>query len=678
MVSFRHRVPGLSPRRREDVAPRSAIAAAAPTAAMSGSVEALEERLLLFVAFGTKWGDPEFGAPAAITYSFVTQDIADASGGADDNATVTNLWESINLTEAEVRLGIRNSFDRWTAAAGISFVEVADDGADSGAPTTSGDIRIGAHPQEGSVAHAFFPPQDGIGLDESITGDLHFDPEFTYRVAPGPSGPDFTFELIATHEIGHAIGLGHTDVLGVNSVMESGLSNTNQSGDLSADDTAGAQFIYGFPLPEPGEAVLFSTRGGGSLQGSDRRTASFTGSDIVRFTRDDVGTSGTFDVLFDGSDVGVPAGAQIDGFSVDRGGNLVMSFSRAVTIDGIRVERADLVRFAFASDSGLGNGRTAGRFDLYFDASDVGLGAGADIDAVSLVAGGDILLSFSNSGVIGGVAYRGEDVLRFSPNDPGPVGLGGVTNGVFAMEVDGSDVGLSSRQENVDALSAVGTSFQFSTQGTFVTPTVRGTGADIFTFNATALGNDTTGNFDPDLLVDGRDLRRGTGRPLDVTGFAFPIPIVSPTVDPTFPWVRPNPPVVSPVPVGPTILPRVPNVPVPPTVTRPVAPTPRVPTIPGTKPRVPTIPGTNPRLPRIPRVVVTPVGNPPSVPRTPTTPTTVTRVSTTRFKTAANPTVPNVIWARSNFDAPAPVVDAPETGSLDRLFADGTAVDLTV
>ncbi|MFT4538281.1 MAG: hypothetical protein ACI835_000714 [Planctomycetota bacterium] len=67
------------------------------------------------------------------------------------------------------------------------------------------------------------------------------------------SGGPNTFDIqgVMAHEYGHALGLGHTNVIGA--TMAGGVSSSSQMGiilrSIEADDIAGVQAIYGLPSP---------------------------------------------------------------------------------------------------------------------------------------------------------------------------------------------------------------------------------------------------------------------------------------------------------------------------------------------------------------------------------------------------------------------------------------------
>lgn len=134
---------------------------------------------------------------------------------------------------------IREAFQLWADYGNLNFTEV----------TTNADIvvswGIGNHGDgfpfdgiNGVLAHAFFPPPDG----GTLSGDVHFDDDETWTLAPQIFGVQpIDLVTVAAHEIGHALGLGHSNVA-------CALMNPFYTGShryLSQDDIDGIRSIYG-------------------------------------------------------------------------------------------------------------------------------------------------------------------------------------------------------------------------------------------------------------------------------------------------------------------------------------------------------------------------------------------------------------------------------------------------
>lgn len=165
---------------------------------------------------------------------------------------------------------IEAAFAAWSAVADIDFMQVADDDAqDFNAQGSAGDIRIGGHPFSPlpGLAHGYFPPENGI----SAAGDIHFDSNDTWSLYDHE--PGYTIFRVATHEIGHAIGLDHQDA-SITALMNPVYTEETPMG-LLQDDIAGVQYLYGprtvaSEVPESGAVLLI---GSGLLMAAYRRPA---------------------------------------------------------------------------------------------------------------------------------------------------------------------------------------------------------------------------------------------------------------------------------------------------------------------------------------------------------------------------------------------------------------------
>ncbi|MBI5298449.1 MAG: SdiA-regulated domain-containing protein [Chloroflexi bacterium] len=246
----------------------------------------------------------------------------------------------------------------------------------------------------------------------------------------------------------------------------------------------------------------------------------FADEDILKFD------GASWSLYFDGSDVGVTS-PDTFGFSVIDSSTLLFNFSSAITLGGIPFTPNDIVQFN-ATSLGL---NTAGTFSMYLDGSDVGLDTTAEnIDAVSLLPNGHVLVSTTGNPAVPAVTGADEDILEFTP-----ASLGDATSGTWTLYFDGSDVGLAnSSSEDTDALDVIGGNIYLSTLGAFSVPGVSGENNDIFICVPTSLGSVTACTYQPSLYFDASTWTLGTN---NIDAFAYlalgPIPTATSTSTPT-------------------------------------------------------------------------------------------------------------------------------------------------
>jgi predicted Zn-dependent protease len=196
-------------------------------------------RLAPFVTVGSKW------PKASLSYRFL-------------NATP-------DLTGSRQRQIIQEAFSRWSSVCALSFLEVVvNDTSDLSIAflrDSHGDgypFDDAGGPDGNTLAHAFFPPPDG----GPWAGSLHFDEFENWKDQPGGVGT--RLYNVSLHEIGHLLGLAHSQ--DQNAIMYAYYAEDRN--DLRADDIAGIQSLYGSPATAP-VAIAPGERVSGQLSGTN-------------------------------------------------------------------------------------------------------------------------------------------------------------------------------------------------------------------------------------------------------------------------------------------------------------------------------------------------------------------------------------------------------------------------
>lgn len=173
---------------------------------------------------------------------------------------------------------------------------------------------------------------------------------------------------------------------------------------------------------------------------------------------------------------------------------LLLSSTSGGSVAGVAFADEDILAFDLASET----------WSLLFDGSRVGIGS-ADINAFHFEDDGAILMSFRSGEDVPGLGeVEDNDVIRFTPDTPWDF-----TRGSFHMVLDGSDVGLDTSAEDINALAvtADGT-LLVSLNGDFRVPgaggILTGVDEDLLAFHPQAWGPTTRGTWS--LVFDGSDV----------------------------------------------------------------------------------------------------------------------------------------------------------------------------
>ncbi|KAM0883123.1 hypothetical protein ACQ4PT_031821 [Festuca glaucescens] len=143
------------------------------------------------------------------------------------------------LSPDDVRAVFRRAFYRWALVIPVSFVETDD--------YDEADIKLGFYKGShgdgvpfdgplGVLGHAFSPKNGRLHLDASEQWALSFSDGTE-------TSESIDLESVATHEIGHVLGLGHST--SPHAVMYPSIKPLQKKADLTVDDVQGVQLLYG-------------------------------------------------------------------------------------------------------------------------------------------------------------------------------------------------------------------------------------------------------------------------------------------------------------------------------------------------------------------------------------------------------------------------------------------------
>lgn len=188
-----------------------------------GALAEWDEVAYLFPASDDlKAGRPVAACPGALTEaSAVGQYVATVGDGWDGpgrgRASLGYFFQSLarRLPAELAREEIRRAFDEWARVAAVSFSPAASSGSSRSVNVLFGGGGHGdPYPfdgQGGVLAHTFYPAPPN---PESIAGDMHFDDDEEWVAGAESSPRSVDLFSVALHELGHALGLGHSDVPG--------------------------------------------------------------------------------------------------------------------------------------------------------------------------------------------------------------------------------------------------------------------------------------------------------------------------------------------------------------------------------------------------------------------------------------------------------------------------------
>ena len=177
-------------------------------------------------------------------------------GGAELDYYIGVSSESVD--QATFESVIVEALDVWSQMAAINFSRVASPGQAKSLDFTIGEID---GPQ-GRLAEAYFPEDVSPPI---VAGDVKFDSSEIWEVGNGLGNSAYDLMYVAVHEIGHALGLEHSLVMG--SVLHPTVLPSHEFVSLHQTDVDALLDLYASRIEPPLEPPFGDPGGLGGFTG---------------------------------------------------------------------------------------------------------------------------------------------------------------------------------------------------------------------------------------------------------------------------------------------------------------------------------------------------------------------------------------------------------------------------
>ncbi|HMR31904.1 MAG TPA: matrixin family metalloprotease [Geminicoccaceae bacterium] len=192
--------------------------------------------LISFAGHNVKWGQPDYGSGAEVTYGFLDRprSFPDARN-CSEMLPLRSLTKRSAIPMVAFREAARTASSVWSRVARVSFREVDD--------PASADILIGAQKSERGVAFTNVSRDDREAPLASLTrSTICLDPSERWTATWDGDATTYDVDRVLAHELGHAIGLDHLGrdggIMGYAYIEQRELR-------LSAADIAAVTRLYG-------------------------------------------------------------------------------------------------------------------------------------------------------------------------------------------------------------------------------------------------------------------------------------------------------------------------------------------------------------------------------------------------------------------------------------------------
>ncbi len=332
-----------------------------------------------FVLNGVKWAGGANGTSGGtVTWSLATS-----------NFTSVQPFTFSSVLTGDFATSVSSAFDAWEAIADIDFVQVSD--------ASDVDIRLGFASIDGANGTLGTASTRFLSDGTLTQAHVRFDDAETWEHSTTSTVSDsaLNFYTVALHEIGHAIGIGHSETSPA--IMEAFYNGDLFS--LQSDDISAAQTIYGSATTEtPAETIHYGGTGADLLSGDSGQDTMFGGDGIDTI----FGGSGS-DVLYGNKETDIIDGG--DGADTLYGGQ---NDGPATVNNGVSAQRSGTETLSGGGGTDIIYGNHGN--DLIFGGTDADtIFGGQDNDTLSGGSGEDILYgNLNEDSLIGG---SGNDTL---------------------------------------------------------------------------------------------------------------------------------------------------------------------------------------------------------------------------------------------------------------------------
>ncbi|WP_119269413.1 matrixin family metalloprotease [Taklimakanibacter deserti] len=227
-------------------------------AMMNTMCQADDHRLLVLEGSWVKWGKPQWGSGAIVSFAFASHPQTSPSArNCSSLLPFDELVRRTGLPQRQVWSEAAMAFASWAQVTGLTFVETKDparadivigaQGNPTGRAFTNVELDAGPVAQTAATERGFAisaePPRGTgpQGLRSIRKALICFNPLTRWKIGFDGKLDVYDLRYTLTHEIGHAIGLDHPGVAGA--LMDFRYDEKHKS--LTKGDVEAAQRLYG-------------------------------------------------------------------------------------------------------------------------------------------------------------------------------------------------------------------------------------------------------------------------------------------------------------------------------------------------------------------------------------------------------------------------------------------------